>query len=207
MRRPAAAAPLLAAAVAGISLALLLPFPVGLVAGVTAAVAGPRLAGRLEPRAVQAERERLLADLPLVLDLLAACLAGGAALGDAAVAVAEAVPGPAGRRLGRVSAALRVGSPPGEAWLALAAGSSDDPLHPAARALARAADGGAPVASAVARLAAEARADARGRGERAVRQVGVQTVAPLGLCFLPAFVLLGVVPVVVGLAGPLLASF
>jgi hypothetical protein len=30
----------------------------------------------------------------------------------------------------------------------------------------------------------------------------VLAVAPLGLCFLPAFVLLGVVPVVAGLAGP-----
>jgi hypothetical protein len=36
---------------------------------------------------------------------------------------------------------------------------------------------------------------------------GVLAVAPLGLCFLPAFVLLGVVPVVAGLAGPLLAGF
>ena len=42
--------------------------------------------------------------------------------------------------------------------------------------------------------------------EQAARRVGVLAVAPLGLCFLPAFVLLGVVPVVIGLAGPLLAT-
>jgi pilus assembly protein TadC len=106
-----------------------------------------------------------------------------------------------------VAAALAVGSPPGEAWAALAGAGGDDVLGPAARALARAADGGAPVAAAVSRLAAEARADARARGEQAARRVGVLAVAPLGLCFLPAFVLLGVVPVIVGLAGPLLASF
>jgi hypothetical protein len=44
------------------------------------------------------------------------------------------------------------------------------------------------------------------RDEQAARRVGVLVVAPLGLCFLPAFVLLGVVPVVLGLTGPLLAG-
>ena len=200
-------APVLAGGLAGIALALVLPFPLGAVAGAVAAVAGPRLVRRLEPRAVRAEREQLLADLPLVLDLLAACLAGGAPLAAAAAAVGEAVRGPAGRRLSAVSAALHVGSAPADAWHSLATGGDGDPLLPAARALSRAADGGAPVAAAVARLAAEARADARGRGERAARQVGVRAVAPLGLCFLPAFVLLGIVPVVVGLAGPLLSAF
>jgi hypothetical protein len=72
--------------------------------------------------------------------------------------------------------------------------------------LSRAAEGGAPVAAAVSRLAADARADARARGEQAARRVGVLAVAPLGLCFLPAFVLLGVVPVIAGLAGPLFAT-
>ena len=67
-------------------------------------------------------------------------------------------------------------------------------------------DGGAPVAAAVSRLAAEVRAEGRGAAEQAARRVGVLAVAPLGLSFLPAFVLLGVVPVVVGLAGPLLAT-
>ena len=156
--------------------------------------------------AIRADRERLLADLPLLLDLLSSCLVGGAALPEAARAVAAAVPGPAGRRLAGVAAMLAVGAPPHEAWAALSGTAADDPLAPAARALARAADGGAPVAAAVARLAAEARAEARGRVEQAARRVGVLVVAPLGLCFLPAFVLLGVVPVVAGLAGPLLSG-
>lgn len=47
---------------------------------------------------------------------------------------------------------------------------------------------------------------ARGLQPYAPRRVGVLAVAPLGLCFLPAFVLLGIVPVVVGLAGPLFAT-
>jgi hypothetical protein len=34
----------------------------------------------------------------------------------------------------------------------------------------------------------------------------VRTVLPLGLCFLPAFILLGIVPVVAGLAGDIFGS-
>ena len=107
-----------------------------------------------------------------------------------------------------MAAALAVGTPPSQAWQSLAGADPShrvqDPLAPAARALARASDGGAPVAAAVSRLAAEVRAEGRSAAEQTARRVGVLAVAPLGLCFLPAFVLLGVVPVVVGLAGPLL---
>ena len=210
-RRPAWSGPAAACLLAGLAVALLVAPPVGPALGLGLAAVGPRLLGCLEPRAVREQREQLLADLPLVLDLLAACLAGGAPLATAASAVAAAVPGPAGRRLSAVGAALAVGAAPADAWALLAgpaaAARDDDPLAPAARALARAADGGAPVALAVARLATEARADVRARGEQAARRVGVLAVAPLGLCFLPAFVLLGIVPMVIALAGPLLSAF
>lgn len=205
----------LASLVLGAALLLLLGWPLGPIAGLAVAVGGPRLMAGLEPARDRERRERLQADLPLLLDLLAACLAGGAALQGAAAAVGEAVPGPAGERLRGVAAALGVGMPPAEAWGLLAAPASDgrrraaaaeDVLASAARALARAANGGAPVAEAVGRLAAETRATARSQGEQAARRVGVLAVAPLGLCFLPAFVLLGVAPVIIGLAGPLLAS-
>ncbi len=178
--------------------------PVGLVLAAAVALAGPGLLGRLEPRADRRRSEQLARDLPLALDLLAACLTGGASLADAVRAVAGAVPGPCCTRLEQVAAALAVGSPAAEAWQALGAG---DPVGAsAARALARSGDGGAPVAQAVCRVAAEARAEALARGTRAARRAGVLAVAPLGLCFLPAFVLLGVVPAVVGLATPLLST-
>jgi len=192
----------LLAAAAGV--AVVVGGPIGLLLAAALAVAGPGLLGRLEPRASREQAQRLAKDLPLALDLLAACLTGGAALPDAVRAVAAAVPGPCGARLRQVAAALSVGSPPGEAWLALGVG---DPVGAsAARALARSCDGGAPVAQSVCRVAAEARTASLARGTRAARQAGVLAVAPLGLCFLPAFVLLGVVPAVVGLATPLLAT-
>ncbi len=202
--------PAAASLLAGAALAVLVAPPAGLVLGALLALAGPRLLARLEPRADREQRQRLERDLPLLLELLSACLAGGATLPAAAEAVGPAVGGPAGARLSAVAAALAVGTEPAQAWQSLAgadpARRALDPLAPAARALARASDGGAPVAAAVSRLAAEVRAEGRSAAEQAARRVGVLAVAPLGLCFLPAFVLLGVVPVVVGLAGPLLRT-
>jgi pilus assembly protein TadC len=68
----------------------------------------------------------------------------------------------------------------------------------------RAAASGAPVAETLTRLADDSRAAARVAAVTAARRVGVQVVAPLGLCFLPAFVLLGIVPVIAGLAADVL---
>jgi pilus assembly protein TadC len=199
---PSARARALACAVAGGAAWLLVGGPAGLAVGATVAAVGPRLLGRLP---ADGEEQEVAAALPLALELLAACLAGGAVPADAVRAVAAAVPGACGARLARVAAALTVGSVPSEAWRAL--GDDRGPAGAAARALARAAEGGAPVAAAVLRVAEQARHEQAGRAERAARRAGVLAVGPLGLCFLPAFLLIGVVPAVVGLAAPLLASF
>ena len=53
-------------------------------------------------------------------------------------------------------------------------------------------------------LAVDLRAAARTATDAEVRRAGVRILAPLGLCFLPAFVCLGVVPLVIGLAGNVL---
>ena len=196
--------PQLAFAVAGLALALVVAAPAGVLFGLAVGVGGPRVLQRLEPRQARQEAAQLARELPLALDLLAACLSGGAGLATSVRAVAEAMPGPCGRRFGQVATAIAVGSTPAEAWSALAA---DNPVGAsAARALARAGDGGAPVAASVSRIAADARLEAAGRATEAARRAGVLAVGPLGLCFLPAFVLLGVVPAVVGLATPLLHS-
>lgn len=192
----------LAAGLAGLALALVVGGGLGLLLGAAGALLGPRLLDRLDDG--PDDGAEVGADLPLALDLLAACLAGGASPPQAVAAVAGAVPGACGRRFERVAAALAVGSPPAEAWRAL--GEGPGPAGAAARALARAAEGGAPVAASVLRIAEDTRRDAAARAGRAARRAGVLAVGPLGLCFLPAFLLLGVVPAVVGLAGPLLSG-
>ena len=200
--RRSAVVPRAACTLAGLAAWAFVGGPLGLGLGVAAAVAGPRLLARLDD--TESETAELTAVLPLALDLLAACLAGGAPPEAAISAVALAFPGPCGSRLHRVAAALRLGSTPAEAWAAL--GTDRDPAGAAARALARAADGGSPVADAVQRVASDARRRQEAAAHQRAARAGVLAVLPLGACFLPAFVLLGVVPAVVGLAGPLLRS-
>lgn len=60
------------------------------------------------------------------------------------------------------------------------------------------------MADAIDELAAGLRALAIDRAEIRAQRAGVLITGPLGLCFLPAFFCLGVVPVVIGLADQLL---
>jgi Flp pilus assembly protein TadB len=156
--------------------------------------------GRLEPRAVRARRARLVADIPIAVDLLAACLRGGMPWGGAVSAVAEAVGGPLGEELHGVAGQVRLGAEPSAAWAALA---TEPALAVLARTIARAAGSGAPLAPALTRLARDQRRAARAAGEAQARAAGIRAVAPLGLCFLPAFVLLGIVPAIAGIAATL----
>lgn len=195
---PPQASGLAVCALGGLAVWSLVGGTLGAAFGVALAVLGPSWLAGL---ASQDGDEALVArDLPLALDLLAACLAGGAVPQHAIQAVADALPGPCGSRFATVAARLAVGAPPADAWLAL--GSDRGPAGAAARALARAATGGAPVAASVQRVAAQARLESVARAERAAKRAGVLVVGPLGLCFLPAFLLIGVVPAVLGLAVP-----
>lgn len=212
--------PYVACALGGVGLAVLLGGPAGVVCGLLLALLGPRGLAGLEGRADRADREQVAGELPAALDLLAACLLGGAPLDGAVRAVSSALPGPTGSRFGAVAAALTVGSPPEQAWIALldpadrarpgsgpvADRPGDELAGAVVRVMVRADAGGAPVAAQVGRLADEARGAALARGRRAAARAGVLAVGPLGLCFLPAFVLIGIVPVVAGLVGPVLAG-
>ncbi|MDS0337738.1 type II secretion system F family protein, partial [Mycobacterium intracellulare] len=70
----------------------------------------------------------------------------------------------------------------------------------------RSASSGAALADGVAELADQSRHDAAHAATAAAERAGVLIAGPLGLCFLPAFVCLGIVPVVAGLAGDVLQS-
>ncbi|GGK90472.1 type II secretion system F family protein [Streptomyces flaveus] len=141
--------------------------------------------------------------LPLAADLLAACIAAGASPVAAAQAVGEALEGPVGERLARGAAEVRLGGEPAEAWRGLAALSGARAL---ARLLERAGESGVPAASPVGRLAAEARAEWGRTATTRARRAAVMVTAPVGLCFLPAFIAIGVLPVVIGLAGGVLGG-
>ncbi|MBM7517233.1 type II secretion system F family protein [Nocardioides nitrophenolicus] len=188
---------LLWALLAGSGAAALLGGPLALPAGVVVGAAVAAAAARTEPKAVRLRREQVRRDLPHVVTLLAAALRSGAAPADAIELVCRALPGPAAERLADVSARLRLGGDAAATWTRLA----DDPdLAPLGRALGRAHRTGAPVVGAVEALADELGARARAEVEDRARAVGVRAAVPLGVCLLPSFLLLGIVPLAVSLA-------
>jgi pilus assembly protein TadC len=180
------------AGVAGVAAGLLVGGALGVAVAAAVAVLGDRwLRGAVHVD----EGPGMTRALPGACDLLAVCLAAGVPVGTAVAGVSAAVPPPLGPHLARVAALNRLGAEPRRAW-------ADAPAELAAlgRVLVRAGESGATAAPALRALAADGRAAARTAAEAAVRRAGVWVLAPLGLCFLPAFVCLGVAPMVLGIA-------
>ncbi|GGD13339.1 type II secretion system F family protein [Nocardioides daphniae] len=189
---------LAAGAVAGLAFAG--PRPGALVWTVVVAMACGWLLRR-GPALLAARAEREVArDLPHLVLLLGAGLRAGASPAAALTAACEASPGPVSERLAPVTARLVWGTDPAEVWDDLA---HDPVLGPLGRRLARSHRTGAAVSDAVAELARDLAARRRTEVEDLARTVGVRAALPLGLCLLPAFLLLGIVPVVAGLVSSL----
>jgi Flp pilus assembly protein TadB len=168
---------------------------VGVIGGAVAATFAWRVLGTAENPAARRRREELDRDLPTAVHLLGACLEAGAASSAALESVAEALPGAVADELLVVRHRLALGVDPVTVWRDLA---QHPQLGPLGRSLARAHRSGASVRDAVAGLARELAAQSRSRTDALARSVEVRAAAPLGACFLPAFLLLGVVPMVVG---------
>lgn len=142
-------------------------------------------------------------------EVLAVCLAAGMAVSAAAAATAPSAPPCLARVLRRAADLLALGADPAIAWSPQADGpaarvdASADGLLRLAR---RSASSGAALADGVVELATQSRHDAAHAASAAAERAGVLIAGPLGLCFLPAFICLGLVPVVAGLAGEVLQS-
>ncbi len=185
---------------AGAGVLVLAPGPVGLAVAVAVAVAVRRQVARAETRAGRRRRLAVEGELPHLVDLLASLLAAGAAPEEALDQVRGVVHPAAAQELAPWVERLRLGADPLTVWSELA----DHPrLGRLGAALRRATASGAPVAEALTRLGADLRAGARSATLERVRQVEVRATAPLAVCLLPAFVLLGVVPLVAGTVGRL----
>ncbi|MBP3042545.1 type II secretion system F family protein [Arthrobacter jiangjiafuii] len=152
-------------------------------------------------------------DPALMLDLVAAMLDAGQPLLSALSVLADiAEPGTAGS-LRRVRAALELGAP----WVAAWELAVPHPGNPAARSLLRSpaagpdpaaclrdaltfvATTGAPSAAVLMAEAAQLRRRRSREAERRAAALGVRLVVPLGLCALPAFIVLTVVPLLLSL--------
>lgn len=149
-----------------------------------------------------AQRELDRHRLTVHADLLAACLSAGMSVDSALRAASSAVgvdridSADPLTALDAVAGLLALGSDPQQAWR-----PADD--HPELAGLAaaarRSAGGGIGLADAAREHAETLRQQAMSQAERKAARAAVAITAPLGLCFLPAFVCLGLAPVVIGL--------
>ena len=137
------------------------------------------------------------------LDVLAVCLGAGMGVANAAAASAPSAPPTLRAVLQRAADLLALGADPETAW---SVDSHDADLEALMRLARRSACSGSALAQGVTELADQLRQNAVHAAAAAAERAGVLIAGPLGLCFLPAFVCLGIVPVVAGLAGDVLGS-
>ncbi|MGW5387615.1 type II secretion system F family protein [Nocardia sp. NPDC003963] len=142
-----------------------------------------------------------------LFDLLGACLRAGLPPATALRAVAPAAPGALADRLLRVADLLALGADAAVAWAPAESGAPGAAEFDAlARLARRSARSGASLAAAIGELAGERRTQVEEEATARAERAGVLIGGPLGLCFLPAFICLGIVPVIIGLAGRVLGG-
>jgi len=124
----------------------------------------------------------------LELDLMAVAMAGGASVERARALVREVT-----ERFGVLSLSAAHEAP-----------DDDEPMSGVLRLSQRA---GVPAAELLRSEADQARRDARSAGQRRAEALAVTLMLPLGVCVLPAFMLVGVVPLVLSILSTTLGSF
>ncbi len=175
---------------------------VGLVAMGLAAVAAAGLRRTLAAR--PDERTEDGAELAGCWELLAACLEAGMPVAGAVHATATPLTGAAGHGMRRVAGLLELGADPIDAWRTV---EHRQALAAFARAAARSAGTGAALARVARTECSRLRAELSDAAQARAQRAAVLITGPLGLCFLPAFLVLGIAPVVIGLAGEALARW
>jgi len=163
----------------------------------------PRILARLEPAAAKRRRTAIANDLPLTIELLAACLRAGRPPQQALTTVATAIQGPLGDLLAEVAQRLTLGADPQDAWALL---RTEPPCAAVARAIDRSLTSGAPLSRTLERLADDTRQAHHHAADQYARTIESRSALPLGLCFLPAFVLLSIIPTIADALVPYLTT-
>ena len=194
-------------ATAAVAVTALLLATLGPVVGLLVSVATAPVAATVVIRAIRAQQGRLTASevaaLPGALDLIRVALLAGQPVPDAVDVGASACSPRLATRLTRVAGSLRLGAAPADAWRSI---TEEPELQVVGQAAVRSADSGIALAAGFGRAATAIRDDQHALAIRRAERIGVWAVAPLGLCFLPAFACIGIAPVIVGIARPLLSG-
>ncbi|TXL60599.1 type II secretion system F family protein [Aeromicrobium terrae] len=198
--RAAVDAVLAATVLVPVAAVLLLGPVIGLLAAAVVTPAARSAVAGMETVASRRRAAEIASQLPTALDLVVAALDVGRPPVAAFAAVADVTDPPLGDELAAVASRLAVAGDPQSVWTHLA---QQPVLAPLGRAFRRADASGTPVSRVVGSVADELRRERRAALREQSRRVGVRTAAPLGACFLPAFLLVGVVPTVIGVVGTL----
>lgn len=188
---------------AGVATTIAIGGVTGIIVGFAAWWLAARLLRTDPDRAERDASERLAPSWPWTLDLLAACMRAGTPFPQAAFAVAETDDPQIGERLNRFAGAIHLGATAAEALPELGRLPGAARL---ARQLDRSGDSGAAIAAGLEQLATSLRSELRTRTEERAGHAAVALVGPLCLCFLPAFVIAGIGPVVLGIVSETLAT-
>ncbi|TXJ03953.1 MAG: hypothetical protein E6Q27_09215 [Aeromicrobium sp.] len=173
----------------------------GLVLGTVTAPLVRAWVARLDSAESRQREAHITADVPIALGLMGAVVASGRTIESTVALVAKHTRGPLGDTLQAVSMQLDVCVDPQPVWRGLA----ETPLARVGRTFARTAESGSSVVLSIQHAANSARKDRSERKSLAGKQVATKTAIPLGLCFLPAFVFIGIVPLVLGLSSGVLS--
>ncbi|MDU0478597.1 type II secretion system F family protein [Staphylococcus chromogenes] len=136
------------------------------------------------------------------IDLFAACIESGLSTAQAAACVAKLADQANEPAWQSIAALLAIGVDARAAW---APAEEIEGLREIARAAQASTHTGAALAMTCKRTAESLRSDARDAAVAAAERAGVLIAMPLTLCFLPAFFILGLAPIVINLASTMLA--
>ncbi len=190
--RPTVSGPLAASLLAGVGTLLLLGGLWGVACGAAVAVGARWLLRRLS-RGESPRHQHVGRIAPEAVECIAACVAAGAPLWASMSSVADSFAGPMGDLLRRTASRHDLGASYEETFAELL----DDPLlAPVGRILLRSVESGASLSTALTTCAQQMRQVRGSELENRARAIGVKAVAPLAVCFLPAFIVLAVVPII-----------
>lgn len=140
-----------------------------------------------------------LDDPALMMDLMASMLEVGSSVDRGLDVLARSSSPPVSAALTTVKTALDLGASWEIAWAGVPRTGGAQAAFELGNALRFAGTTGAPSAAVVTAHAAQFRRRRNREAEQRAAALGVRLVVPLGLCSLPAFVCLGVIPILVGL--------
>lgn len=164
--------------------------------GAGAAVLSLVAYGKLGNDATVRRHRRLVAALPQCCELIVVCLEAGLPVRAAVEAVSPAMDEPLADALNQALAKIRLGIDEQQAWSEMGA---EPALAKLGRELGRGSSAGISIAARLIEVGTESRRTVASHAETQAKQVGVHSVLPLMLCFLPAFVLVGLIPIIGGI--------